>query len=584
MRKSMPSDKIKLFLSLSEVFPSLRSDYHSLKDVLRYLSRTDSLFWCARLNLIMADPDVDHVTKQQFGINQFFSPEEKNRINEFTRRKGGPQQVTVFFRGQLLELIRWAALYCNDHPNDGVSFEDPKVRQKFAQAALIASDIWAKRVFGDRFSLEGGIEQARKRSLGAIRKSIEGTQETPNIAKSLGRGWLFFTNYFPRYNQSFFSNFHASTGLSVEDYFICLGATITSFMNPKNNTGIFNINTIRNSAQYAQTLLRYLDLESQTPDELSKALWGNSTSLDIEQDDQDYDYQPLRQKPILRTSDGRAIILDPIFFSEKASVGPLFLLSKEDRQTAIADFGRAFERYVCDMLERMFPDIAHAANRRLQCNIEAKDIDGIEFEIDACLNDVDEVVLFEIKSGLIRENIILTDNYEKYLQHLKQKYVWNDEDKGVGVGQLVKSINIIAAKKWVGQNQELGKAQFIYPVLLVHDSLLAAPGYGNFLASEFKLLLSPDRELPSGELIKSHLRVAPLIIMTVDDLENLETSIEHFGFRELLSAYSQRVPDRLMSLHNFMAYSDFKKHLYHNRSIAAAGLNILDKVMERIFS
>lgn len=580
----MASDQINLFLSVTDVFPSLGSDHDTLKAVLSHLSRTDTLFWCARLNLVIADPDVDHVTKQEFGINQFFSPEEIHRINTFTRDNGGAQKITVFFRGQLLELIRWVSLYCSDHPDDGISFEDHTIRQRFAQAALIASDIWSRRVFGkNRFSLEGGMDKARERSLGAIRKSIEGQQEAPNLSKSLGRGWALFSNYFPKFNQSFNIVFQSSTNISVEDYFICFGATITSFMNPKNNTGVFNTNTIGIQTQYSPILLHYIDLESQTPDELRKALWGDVLDVDTVQDNKDYDYQPLRQKPILRTNDGRAIIIDPIFYSDKASIGPIFLLLKKYRLTAISDFGKAFENYVCDMLERMFPDVSQANDKRIQCNIMDADIEGTQFEIDACLNDVSEAVLFEIKSGLIREDTILAEDHETYLQHLKNKYVWSDGNKGVGVGQLAKSINIIASKKWLGRNQEFSKVRLVYPVLLVHDSLLAAPVYGNFLALEFKKLLYPDMELSSGELLKADLRVAPLIIMTVDDLENLETSIEHFGFRELLFAYSQRVPDRMMSLHNFLAFSEFSKHLYHNRKIAEAGLEILDKVKEKVF-
>jgi hypothetical protein len=354
-------------------------------------------------------------------------------------------------------------------------------------------------------------------------------------------------------------------------------------MNPKVGTGLFDVTAIGRSSPYAGFLQKYINIESQTVDELRRALWGTNDSLNEAPDNQDYYYQPLRQRPILRSDDGRAIILDPIFFSEKASVGLLFLLPRKERLQAISDYGKAFEAYSCDMLERMFPDFSRAADKRFRRNIIATDSEGTELEIDACLNDIIELVLFEVKTGLIREDTILSGDYENYIGQIRQKYVWSEKEKGVGVGQLAKAINILASKKWIGSNQEFSKAQRIYPVLVVHDELLAAPVYGNFLASEFKELLSPDKELPSGELVKAHLRIVPLIIVTVDDLENLETSIEHFGFRDLLSAYSQHCPDRLTSLYNFIAASDFKSYIYQNKTIAAAGLRILEKVKERVF-
>jgi hypothetical protein len=40
-----------------------------------------------------------------------------------------------------------------------------------------------------------------------------------------------------------------------------------------------------------------------------------------------YDLKALRQRLILRASDGRAIIIDPVFYAEKATVGPLFFLA-----------------------------------------------------------------------------------------------------------------------------------------------------------------------------------------------------------------------------------------------------------------
>jgi hypothetical protein len=124
---------------------------------------------------------------------------------------------------------------------------------------------------------------------------------------------------------------------------------------------------------------------------------------------------------------------------------------------------------------------------------------------------------------------------------------------------------------------------YLIYLLVVYDPLMTAPAYGHFLASEFKTLLTPDYELPSGHLQKRQLRVAPLIVMTVDDLEDLETSVEHFRFRDLLAEYSRTCSDRLTSLHDFIALSKYSPQMYHNRTLAARGMEILDKSRKAIF-
>jgi hypothetical protein len=91
---------------------------------------------------------------------------------------------------------------------------------------------------------------------------------------------------------------------------------------------------------------------------------------------------------------------------------------------------------------------------------------------------------------------------------------------------------------------DFAAVEVIYPVLLVHDTRLNAPAYGTFLAGEFLALLG---SVPSGK------RVVPLAVMTIADLENLESSIDQFSLRQLLADYATAHPDGIVSLHNFMA-------------------------------
>jgi hypothetical protein len=45
----------------------------------------------------------------------------------------------------------------------------------------------------------------------------------------------------------------------------------------------------------------------------------------------------------------------------------------------------------------------------------------------------------------------------------------------------------------------------------------------------------------------------PLTVTMIADLENLESSVDHFSMRQLLTDYAAAHPDGRVSLHNFMA-------------------------------
>ena len=591
----MVTNPIGIYIPVSEVFPGVQSDFETFKALLRSLSLTETLFWCARLNLVISDPsEHDHIKKQQFAVNKFLTADEIGAVNDFVRRQGDIRKVTIFFRGQILELVRWVTLWCEDQPGDGTTFEDEEVRRDFAKAAFIASDVWAQRVFGDRFSLDDGVEKARRRGLGSIRKSIEAISTGSDLVRTLGRGWALFSEYFPKRYTAFEREFKAVAGLSVKEYYICLCGIINSFMDPKRNSGIFDSTTLGKSTPYAAVLSSYLSLESQTADHLRDALWSGVPEHIKDFDDAPpYDYRPLREKPILMARDGRAIIIDPVFYSEKSSVGPLFYLvretSSEKANHIFGAFGHAFEEYSCDILRRMFPQTTGVLSKRLECNsvIQESHRAQSQIEIDASLDDVVEIIIFEMKAVWLREDEILVDEHEKFLEHLRKKYGVTSRGHGdrkvKGVGQLAMIISILASEDFATYNDTLTEAQLVYPVLVVHDPFLRAPVYGYFLASEFKACLAPDAKYTVGNFRKGHLRIVPLIIMTIEDLENLETSVEHFALRDLLSDYSRECSDRLSSLHNFIASSHYRKKIYHSRSIASNALEILKETQEAVF-
>ena len=578
--------QVGIYVPISAIFPDANPTFSSFRTLLQGLSRTDALFWCARLNhVISGQSTLSHEQRQAFGLQKLFSQTEIERLDRFCSTQGRlSENTTVFFRGQILELFRWAVLYCDDLDGDGATFEDPQVRRNFAQACLIASDLWSRRVHGEAFDLTKGLEAARRRALGSFRKAIEGSLTPGELSQNLGRGWLLFSEYVPRVENSFESIFQSATHLSIEDYYICWSALITNYVKPGCETTIFSADSMAKPTACPELFERFLTLESQTPDDLRISLWPNAQpGRSAPPEDCPYDYRPLRERPILKSQDGRLILVDPVFSFEKCAIGPLFhALPLFNANRLFQVFGKAFEAYVWDLLERSFPKGGPILTAVLSCNLQDRDENGEQYEIDACLNYVTELVLFEIKAVWIQESKLSPNNSDALLGLLRERY--SVSAKSVkGAGQLARPINALVARQWLGPRKEFAAVRTIYPVMVVHDRLSASPGFGTFVVDEFQKALLPHIVSCPGEYTVNGFRIFAPVVLTVEDMELLEVSIEQSGFREMLAKYCKWSPDRMVPFSDFLAEMSRRGLVLANRSLAGTSMDVLNRAIKRLF-
>ncbi len=274
-------------------------------------------------------------------------------------------------------------------------------------------------------SLRDGLDAARLRALGAFRKGVEDLSKALHTAIALGRGWLLFSDYLPRKMPDFANRFEAATGLTVEQYLICVGALTTYTFAERAEGPLFATAEAAAATGFKDVFPTYLALEALTPEEFAKA------APDLPRNG----FRALRERPVLSTLGGLSVVLDPAIYSETLTIGPLFHLVAQDKNRAnelFGYFGLAFEHYAIDVLRQMYPTGSGLLAQRLTTNIPGRDGAGADFEIDAALNDATEIVVFEMKAAWLREDSLLDATGADFVQQLRRKYGVLPVERGAG--------------------------------------------------------------------------------------------------------------------------------------------------------
>jgi hypothetical protein len=133
--------------------------------------------------------------------------------------------------------------------------------------------LWSQRVYANRLSGGGPIEDVRRQSLGAFRKGVEEGNVAPHLGRTYGRGWSLFNDYFPRFYPDFHRDFRAATGLTLEQYMTCVTGLSTFTVATKKDGPLFMTQTVAAITAYREILPIYLTLEAQTPEQLATSLW-----------------------------------------------------------------------------------------------------------------------------------------------------------------------------------------------------------------------------------------------------------------------------------------------------------------------
>lgn len=572
-----------LFTPPDVPYPGIDPTFARFRSLVSSLSRDDALLWVARLNLILSNPNVyEPLEKQRYCVSILeLPPIATKRLDDFVWKHGGPDRVMVFFRAQLLELIRWILVWCDNHPTDGITFEQKEPRRSFAQAAFIGSEIWRKRTYHLLDSDEHPISSSRHVEQWEIRKALQATGHSPEIPLLLSRiKELFLQVYFNSQGfdgKAVKERFFTKTGLTPVQFFEC--ATLVylhcAHIRPTDPSGgkcgIFTLELLcRNCPDIRPQMEQYIALVSQSPEELKQRLWEKTARAA----ESPYSYRPFLDYPIIQFADGRAIILDLHLYVDSVLDGSIFL-SRLNRETLpLRWFGDSFETYCSKLLQpHSEARLPYSFHKRLR---DQKNPDGRP-EADALFLAKASCVLIEAKHAFLVENEDDIDS-TRLIAELEKKYGKGDGIRGYA--QLGRLIRHMIEQRWKPDIQGFNPPE-IFPVLVVSDKYITSPLTIKYLADQF------DKEFLGAHkfnhIINYHGRkIHRLIVLDLEEVERLGRIIDDGQFAKVLDAYSSKYPTRMRNFTQFISAS--QRWVYGPRaSFIDSGILWLDQLAAKLF-
>lgn len=299
---------------------------------------------------------------------------------------------------------------------------------------------------------------------------------------------------------------------------------------------------------------------------------------------QDYTY--FKSHPLIELNDGTYLPISPIFcinhiyksiYFEFRAINESFLGTANyiKGQGLLSIFTTEFseqtlfERYVRNAIGR------HRGIKKSDrdCKIEQP----FGHEPDFYLRDGNNIILFENKDIMIPDHIISSKQYDQLEQELDKKLVKK------GINQLIYNIKQLENKTFKWDSNVPNKPK-IYPVLVIDDSSLCAPGLNFILNEVFQQQLKCNN-------IK--LKVYPLAIVELDTLIAFANYLQlpDVRFKKLLEQYYDYIsknkrPEKVEQLLREVLHKYFPFYIFMSQEIVNTPFDntifeeVLDKVRE----
>lgn len=212
------------------------------------------------------------------------------------------------------------------------------------------------------------------------------------------------------------------------------------------------------------------------------------------------DLNIFREFPLVRLDDEQAAVIDLQFLVELLTLGVYHSifngLFPERREAFRQMWGRLLELYAVDLLRHFYPPVSR---------VLSADVTYDRGQIDALLDFGSNVIVFEIKSALLREQAKRSFDRELFVADVTRKFVENERGRPKAVKQLSTSCRAIAA----GTLRTAMQPSRIYPVFVTDEPAICTFGMNDYLNEIFQ------QEIRNVEGIR------PLTTMSIGEFEEM---------------------------------------------------------------
>ena len=240
-----------------------------------------------------------------------------------------------------------------------------------------------------------------------------------------------------------------------------------------------------------------------------------------------------RQYPLVQISENQILCVDFYFLLEKLQTGVFWIMRDQlekqhqgDGQKIIALWGDIFEDYVASIIKRGIDD----QTPRVEKYIIAPKYDQRQEEecTDVAICGNDTLVLLECKAPILRANTKFSGDFDKLYPELRDKIIEGESsEKPKGIKQLCNAIQSLfhteETQRQSIEGIDIFKIKKIYPVLVLSDRIFSVPCMNWFLNLEFQRLSENIHRV-------ENLDIMPLTVLTIEDLESLESYLSDTPF------------------------------------------------------
>ena len=223
-----------------------------------------------------------------------------------------------------------------------------------------------------------------------------------------------------------------------------------------------------------------------------------------------------REYPILKISEDRTICVDFSFLLDKLQTGVFWTIrgylkeKKKERGIFEKLWGDVFEDYASSIIKRGITSQDPSNREKLIIKPEYDQKQDHECaDVAICCGDT--LILMECKSTRLSAHAKFSGDFDTFYKNIEPakkgiKQLWN---------AILKLGNRRENERGIVQGIDICKVKKIYPVLVLSDSAFSTPFINWFLNSEFQ-------SLKQRKYLMKNLKIIPLTVLTIMDLESLE--------------------------------------------------------------